>query len=108
MDLNLKGKVALVTGGGTGIGAGICEVLAQEGMNVAVNYLVDEDQVVAFAAGLGRRHGTDCRAFHADVSKGEQLDTMVSDVVASYGHLDLLVNNAGIWPTESILDMSDR
>ena len=108
MDLGLKGKVALVTGGGTGIGAGICEVLAQEGVNVGVNYVVGKDEVVAFAAGLERRHRTAWRAFYADIAKAEDLDAMVSDVVAAYGHVDILVNNAGIWPTENILDMPDR
>ena len=108
MDLELKGKVALVTGGGTGIGAGICEVLAQEGVAVAINYIVGKDEVAAFAAELSRRHGTDCRAFYADVSKAEDLDEMVAGLVAAYGHLDILVNNAGVWPTENILDMPDR
>jgi 3-oxoacyl-[acyl-carrier protein] reductase len=108
MDLGLKGRVALVTGGGTGIGAGICEVLAQEGVNVGINYVVGKDEVVAFAAALGRRHGTDCRAFYADVARSEDLDKMLSDLIAAYGHVDILVNNAGIWPTEEILEMPDR
>jgi len=108
MDLGLKGKVALVTGGGTGIGAGICEALAQEGVNVGVNYIVGKEEVLAYAAELGRTYGTDCRAFYADVSKAEDLDAMVKELVAVYGHIDILVNNAGIWPTENILDMPDR
>jgi 3-oxoacyl-[acyl-carrier protein] reductase len=108
MQLDLKGKVALVTGGGAGIGAGICEVLAQEGVDVGVNYVVGKHEVVDFAAGLGRRYGTDCRAFYADVSKGEDLDAMVADVLTAYGRIDILVNNAGIWPTEEILAMPDR
>jgi 3-oxoacyl-[acyl-carrier protein] reductase len=107
MDLGLKGKVALVTGGGSGIGAGICEALAQEGVDVAVNYIVNEAEVAAFAAGLGRKYGVDCRAFLADVSKPDDLDAMVAAVVGAYGHIDILVNNAGIWPTEAILDMPD-
>ena len=74
MDLGLKGKVAIVTGGGTGIGAGICEALAQEGVNVAVNWIVGKDEVAAFAAGLTQKHGTDCRPFYADVSRAEDLD----------------------------------
>lgn len=108
MDLGLKGKVALVTGGGSGIGAGICEALAQEGVNVGVNYIVNEPEVRAFAAELGREYGIDCRAFRADVSMPEDLDAMVAEVIAGYGHIDILVNNAGIWPTEGILDMPDR
>jgi NAD(P)-dependent dehydrogenase (short-subunit alcohol dehydrogenase family) len=107
MDLGLKGKTAIVTGGGTGIGAGICEALAQEGVNVAVNWIVGKDEVMAFASGLSTRFGTDCRPFYADVSKAGDLDAMVKDVAAAYGHIDILVNNAGIWPTENILDMPD-
>ena len=108
MDLGLKGKVALVTGGGTGIGAGICEALAQEGVNVGVNYIVGKDEVVAFAANLSKTCGTDCRPFYADVSKAEDLDAMVKELISVYGHIDILVNNAGIWPTENILDMPDK
>ena len=95
MDLGLKGKTAIVTGGGTGIGAGICEALAQEGVNVAVNWIVGKDEVDAFAADLSRKYGTDCRPFYADISKAEDLDSMVRDVIAAYGHIDILVNNAG-------------
>lgn len=108
MDLGLNGKVALVTGGGTGIGAGICEALAQEGVNVGINWIVGKDEVMAFAADLSRRYGTDCRPFYADVSKPEDLDAMMKELLAAYGHLDILVNNAGIWHTEDILDMPDR
>lgn len=107
MDLGLRNKTALVTGGGTGIGAGICEALAEEGVDVAVNYLVGKDETIAFTAELCERYGTDCRAFYADVSQAEDLDAMVAEVMASYGHIDILVNNAGIWPTENILEMPD-
>jgi len=107
MDLGLKGKTAIVTGGGTGIGAGVCEALAQEGVNVAVNWIVGKEQVTEFAAGLSSRFGTDCRPFYADVSRAQDLDAMIRDVVAAYGRIDILVNNAGIWPTENIMDMPD-
>ena len=107
MELGLKGKVALVTGGGTGIGAGICEALAEEGVSVAVNWVVGKDDVQKFAAALGKKCGTDCRAYYADISRSDDLDAMMKEIVADYGHIDILVNNAGIWPTENILDMPD-
>jgi len=107
VDLGLKGKVALVTGGGTGIGAGICEALAQEGVSVAVNWVVGKEEVEKFAAGLASKYGTDCRAFYADVSRADDLDAMVKQIVGIYGRIDILVNNAGVWPTENILDMPD-
>jgi 3-oxoacyl-[acyl-carrier protein] reductase len=108
MELGLQGKTAIVTGGGTGIGAGICEALAQEGVNVAVNWVVGGDEVAEFAASLGKKYSVDCRAFYADVSKPADLDAMVAEVAAAYGRIDILVNNAGIWPTENILDMPDE
>jgi NAD(P)-dependent dehydrogenase (short-subunit alcohol dehydrogenase family) len=107
VELGLKGKVALVTGGGTGIGAGICEALAEEGVNVAVNWVVGKDDVQKFAAALGKQYGTDCRAYYADISRPDDLDAMMKEIVAAYGHIDILVNNAGIWPTENVLDMPD-
>ena len=67
MELNLKGKVALVTGGGTGIGAGISDYLAEEGVEVAVNYIVEEPAVIAFAAGLTRKYGIRAVAVYGDV-----------------------------------------
>jgi len=107
VELGLKGKVALVTGGGTGIGAGVSEAFAQEGVAVAVNWVVGKEDVQKFAAGLGRTYGTDCRAFYADISRPDDLDAMMKEIVSVYGHLDILVNNAGVWPTENILDMPD-
>lgn len=107
MELGLRGQVALVTGGGTGIGAGICEALAQEGVSVAVNWVVGKEEVEKFAAELSRKYGTDCRAFYADISRPDDLDAMVKEILAVHGHIDILVNNAGIWPTENILDMPD-
>ena len=62
MELNLKGKTAIVTGGTTGLGAGICDVLAEEGMNIIANYLFDEEGSVRFAKELGEKYGTKCVA----------------------------------------------
>jgi len=108
MELNLKGKTAIVTGGGSGIGAGITEALVQEGVNVAINYIVDEEQVIAFAEKLNNQYGTSCRAFYADVTKAGNIDSMIEKILQAYGSIDILVNNAGIWPTEDLLGMPDE
>ncbi len=108
MDLRLKGKSAIVTGGSTGIGAGISEYLAAEGVNVAVNYIVDEPQVNEFVEGLNRKYGTSCIAVYGDVSKPEDDDFMVEKALSAYGKIDILVNNAGIWPTENMIEMPDE
>jgi 3-oxoacyl-[acyl-carrier protein] reductase len=108
MDLNLKDKVALVTGGGTGIGAGISRVLAEEGANVAVNYIVDEEQVRDFVQSLNDRYQRSCTAVYGDISKGEDIDRMIETILSTMGRLDFLVNNAGIWPTDEALDMPDE
>ena len=108
MDLGLKGKTVLVTGGGAGLGAGICEVFAQEGANVAVNYIVDEAGVLKFVDSLRERFGGSHTAAYGDVTKAEDMDAMIDKVVLAYGHLDVVVNNAGIWPTTLIENMSDE
>lgn len=108
MDLGLKGKTAIVTGGGSGIGAGISEALAEEGVNVAVNYIVDKEQVEAFVEKLNGRYGTDCAAFYGDITNTGDIDTMLEGIHGTYGRIDILVNNAGIWPTEDMLDMPDE
>lgn len=107
MDLGLKGKTVIVTGGGAGLGAGICEVFAQEGANIIVNYIVDEAGVLKFVDSLNERFGGTHSAAYADVTKSEDIDKMIDNAVAKYGHLDVIVNNAGIWPTTLIEDMPD-
>jgi NAD(P)-dependent dehydrogenase (short-subunit alcohol dehydrogenase family) len=95
MDLNLSGKVALVTGGANGVGRAICLALASEGASVAVNYRSSGDEaraVVAEITGLGGK----ATAVGADVSDLAPVKTMVAKVVDEFGRLDILVNNAGI------------
>lgn len=91
----LQGRVALVTGGGRGIGRAIALRLAREGADVAVNYRRDADaaaDVVAQIEALGRR----AKAYSASVDQVDQCAAMVEAVVADFGFVDILVNNAGI------------
>lgn len=91
----LIGRVALVTGGGRGIGRAISLRLAQEGASVAVNYARDRqaaDETVAQIAALGGR----ALAFHASVQSETEDAAMVADVVSELGPISILVNNAGV------------
>ena len=93
--MELRGKVALVTGGNRGIGRAISIALAEKGADVAVNYRRNREsaeEVVDLLSALGVR----AMAIQADVSDYGQVEAMVDAVVKSFGRLDILVNNAGI------------
>jgi len=93
--MSLSGRVALVTGGGRGIGRAIALALAEDGADVAVNYRRDEasaKETVASIEQLGRR----ARAYAAGVEEPGEARRMVEAVLADFGFVDILVNNAGI------------
>jgi NAD(P)-dependent dehydrogenase (short-subunit alcohol dehydrogenase family) len=93
-DLPLAGVVALVTGGGRGIGAGICEELVRQGASLMVNDLHDNEATQATLTALREVDGD--VAFHpGDVSIVDEVQAMVRDTVGTFGRIDLLVNNAG-------------
>ncbi|NMB97304.1 MAG: 3-oxoacyl-ACP reductase FabG [Clostridiaceae bacterium] len=108
MDLNFRGKTAIVTGGGSGLGAAISKVLANEGANVAVNYIVDEEEVHEFVEELSKKYNTDCIALYGDITVAENIDSIINKCIEKYGKIDILVNNAGIWPTCFVENMSDE
>jgi len=89
----LEGKVAIVTGGGRGIGAGISRVLAGEGAAVAVVYVADKDSAEEVAAGIVKGGGR-AQAFEADVREADAVQAMTDAVVGAFGRVDGLINNA--------------
>jgi len=95
MKIDLSGRVALVTGGGRGIGRAIALSLAEAGADVAVNYRRDEGaakEVVKEIGAMGRK----ARAYQASVENWDEDRKMVADVLADFGRIGILVNNAGI------------
>ncbi|HQR48050.1 MAG TPA: SDR family NAD(P)-dependent oxidoreductase [Steroidobacteraceae bacterium] len=92
--MELAGKTAIVTGGGRGIGEGICHVLAREGANVVVMGR-HANEVDAVAAAI-RASGGSAHAVVADVTDRNSLDAMTRATVDRFGGIDVLVNNAGI------------
>ncbi|RXT07877.1 SDR family NAD(P)-dependent oxidoreductase [Ammoniphilus sp. CFH 90114] len=93
--MDLKDKVALVTGGGTGIGRATSLALAERGAYVAVNYSrskTDADETVQLIMNKGGR----AIAIQADVSRDQEVREMVRQVVEQFGTIDVLVNNASI------------
>ncbi len=93
--MKLKDRVALVTGGGRGIGRAIAEGLAREGATVAVNYSQSQEGALAAVEAI-RAHQGQAMAIHADVSAEPAAQAMVRQVVETYGGIDILVNNAGV------------
>ena len=100
----VQGKVALVTGGASGIGRSCAERLAQEGATVVITDL--QDPKGAEAAGAIGKAGGQARYLHHDVTDEAAWQSVVADVAGQEGRLDILVNNAGIGLASSILEMS--
>ena len=103
--MNLKDKVALVTGAGQGIGCAIALRLAREGADVAVNDVAPTSlsQVARHVESLGRRS----LELAADVSSSEQVTDMFERHLSHFGRLDVLVNNAGIGTVQPILEFTE-
>ena len=92
--MDIKGKVALITGGGTGVGKGVALRLAKEGTNICINYAHSEKEAYEAKAEV-EALGVKCGVYKADVSDDAQCRNMIAEVLKDFGQLDILVNNAG-------------
>jgi 3-oxoacyl-[acyl-carrier protein] reductase len=102
----LAGRVAIVTGGGRGIGREIALELARAGADVAVNYLVEPEGAEATVADLAAL-GVRATAVAGDVGNRADVQHMMDTVAAHFGRLDILINNAGIQTWTPFLDVTD-
>ena len=105
MQLGLKGKVAIVTGGTEGIGRATALVLAREGAKVAI--CARRQSLLDATAAEIRKDGGDVYAMAADMSKPADIETFIKSVVAHYGGIDILVNNAGTSMRGPFLEIDD-
>jgi glucose 1-dehydrogenase len=106
MTDELQGKVAIVTGGNTGIGNAVVLALAERGASVVIDYVSNEqatEELERKTASLGEA----ATAVEADVSKIEDLQRMIDTAVSAYGRLDIMVNNAGVETRTSVLDTTE-
>ena len=92
--MDLKGAVALVTGGNGGLGQRICHALAREGVHVAVMYVQSRDQAEGVARDLASRYQINAAAFACDITDTAAVATLIDDVTKRFGRLDILINDA--------------
>ncbi len=105
--MDLKGAVALVTGGNGGLGQRICHALAKEGAHVAVMYAQSRDQAEGVAHELTSRYQVNAAAFACDITDGPAVAALVDDVTKRFGRLDILVNDAAYNKSIPFPDLDD-
>ncbi|MGX1752620.1 3-oxoacyl-[acyl-carrier-protein] reductase [Sphingobacterium sp. NPDC055346] len=103
----LAGKTALITGSSKGIGRKIAEVFAQNGANVAFTYLSSVEKGQALEKEL-EQFGTKVKGYRSDASKFDEADKLINDIVADFGTLDIVVNNAGITKDGLLMRMTEE
>jgi len=97
MNLTLNSKVALITGGSRGIGAAAVRLFVAAGAKVVFNYQAAKTQADALVQECG---AANCRAVQSDLSSTEAAQQLVSSAISTFGRLDILVANHGIWPPQ--------
>ncbi len=104
MASSLKGKCAVITGSTSGIGMGMAQTLAAEGVHVMINGFGDAASIEAERAGMEKKYGVKVRYSAADISKPDQVEAMIKATNSELGSVDILVNNAGIQFTAPVED----
>src|SRR5215469_16086509 len=103
----LENKVAIVTGGNSGIGKAIVLEMAKQGANVVVDYVSHPDATEELERQVAALGGQ-AVGIEADVSQVTDLERLIAAAVKAFGHLDIMVNNAGIETRTSVLDTTEK
>lgn len=108
IEINLKGKKALITGGSKGIGSAICRELAACGADVFINYYSHKESAEKLASEIRKEYGVKTFIGGADVGNSEQVKNMFFQMDQDLGGIDILVNNAGAESVIHMLDMEEN
>jgi len=103
----LEGKIALITGASKGIGRKIAEKFAEHGADVAFTYLSSVEKGLELEQEL-KKFGTRIKGYRSDASKFDEADKLITDIVADFGTLHVVVNNAGITKDNLIIRMTEE
>lgn len=103
----LEGKVAIVTGASRGIGSGIAKIFAQHGANVAFTYSSSVDSAIALENELNAI-GIKSKGYQSNAASFNEAQKLVDDVIAEFGTVDILINNAGITKDNLLMRMSEE
>jgi NAD(P)-dependent dehydrogenase (short-subunit alcohol dehydrogenase family) len=102
MDLNLKDKIVIITGGGSGIGEATSKLFAKEGAKVIIADINEER-----AEKVAREIGNLAFPIKVDISKIDEIEYMVNNIIDNFGKIDILINNAGIYRKGDILSITE-
>ncbi|MFZ9970629.1 MAG: 3-oxoacyl-[acyl-carrier-protein] reductase [Bacteroidia bacterium] len=104
----LSGKTALITGASRGIGKGIAELFAQNGCNVAFTFASSVEKARAFEAELTNQYGIKAKGYQSNAADFAQSEALAQEVLADFGKVDILINNAGITRDTLLMRMNEE
>lgn len=104
----LKGKTTLITGASRGIGKGIAETFAKNGSNIAFTFASSVEKAKAFETELAEKYGVKVVAYQSDAGNFNAAQELADKVVADFGSIDVLINNAGITRDTLLMRMSEE
>ena len=105
MDLGLKDRVVIVTGGSSGLGYETAYQFAGEGSSVALTYNTGREKAEAAALYISEKYGVEAAAFFCDISSENSVNTVFHEIILKFGRADILINNAGYWPKSFVPEM---
>ena len=104
----LENKTAIITGASRGIGKGIAEKYAEQGCNIAFSFASSVDKAKALEEELSSKYGVKVKGFQSNAADFDSSQKLVDDIVAEFGRIDILINNAGITRDNLLMRMSEE